>query len=108
MATETKTEVVQPTLADYEKRIVAQIEDAEARIAKFEERAKENRLKAEIAAIDGLKVARENLEKKVTALSTTSQANVVRAKADIDTAAASLKTSLDQFARKLSNLTDKK
>jgi hypothetical protein len=100
--------VQQPTLSDYEKRLVAQIEDAEARIAKFEERAKENRLKAEIAAIDGLKVARENLEKKVAALSTTSQANVVRAKTDIDTAAASLKASLDQFARKLSSLTDKK
>ncbi len=38
MATETKTEVGQPTLADYETRIVAQIEEAEARIAKFEER----------------------------------------------------------------------
>jgi hypothetical protein len=108
MATETKTEVVQPTLADYEKRIVAQIQDAEARIAKFEERAKENRLKVEIAAIDGLKVARENLEKKLAGLSTTSQANVVRAKADIDTTAASLKTSLDQFARKLSSLTEQK
>jgi len=108
MATDTtKTEVQQPTLADYEKRIVAQIEDAEARIAKFEERAKEYRLKAEISAIDGLKVARENLEKKVAALSTTSQANVVRAKTDIDTAAASLKASLDQCASKLASLTEK-
>jgi len=109
MATDTtKTEAAQPTLAEYEKRIVAQIEDAEARLAKFEERAKEYRLKAEISAIDGLKVARENLEKKVAALSTTSQANVVRAKTDIDTAAASLKASLDQFAGKLSSLTEKK
>jgi hypothetical protein len=53
-------------------------------------------------------VARENLEKKLAGLSTTSQANVVRAKADIDTTAASLKTSLDQFARKLSSLTEQK
>lgn len=109
MATDTtKTEAAQPTLADYEKRVVAQIEEAEARIAKFEEKAKESRLKAEISAIDRLKVARENLEKKLQGLSTTSQANVVRAKADIDAAAATLKQSLDQFARTLAALSEKK
>jgi uncharacterized coiled-coil DUF342 family protein len=109
MATETTTtQTTQPTLAEFEKRIIAQIQDAEARIVKFEEKAKEYRLKAELSAIDGLKVARETLEQKLQALSTTSQANLVRAKTDVDTAAASLKTSLDQFGSKLSAMTAKK
>jgi uncharacterized coiled-coil DUF342 family protein len=109
MATETTTtQTTQPTLAEFEKRIVAQIQDAEMRIVKFEDKAKEYRLKAEVSAIDGLKVARETLEKKLQALSTTSQANLVRAKADVDTAAASLKTSLDQVGSTLAALTAKK
>jgi hypothetical protein len=97
-----------PNLADYEKRIVAQIEEAEGRIETFEEKAKGKRLKTEITAIDQLKVARENLQAKLQALATTSQANIVRAKADIDVAAASLKASLDDLGRKLAAFSAKK
>ncbi len=116
MATETtKTETAKPAQAattpnieDFEKRMVAQIEEAEARIEKFETKAKDNRLSAEIKTIDQLKVTREALQKKLQNLATTSQANIVKAKADIDTAAASLKASLDDLGRKLATFSVKK
>jgi uncharacterized coiled-coil DUF342 family protein len=115
MATETTTKTTTPAetttppnLADYEKQIVGQIEAAEARIETFETKAKDNRLTAEIKAIDQLKVAREKLQNKLQSLSTTSQANIVRAKADIDKAAVALKASLDEFGRKLAELSAKK
>lgn len=118
MATETtttKTETTKsaqaatpPNIEDYEKRIVAQIEEAEARIEKFETKAKDNRLTAEIKVIDQLKVTRETLQTKLQNLATTSQANIVKAKADIDTAAASLKASLDDLGRKLAAFSAKK
>jgi hypothetical protein len=97
-----------PNLADYEKKIAGQIEEAEARIVKFETKAKDNRLTAEVKALDQLKATRETLQTKLQALSTTSQANIVRAKADIDKAAAFLKTSLDDMGRKLAELSAKK
>lgn len=113
MATETTTTTpaqaqTTPNLADYEKKMVGQIEEAEARIEKFETKAKDNRLTAEIKAIDQLKVARESLQKKLQDLSTTSQANIVRAKADIDKASAALKTALDDLGRKLAEFSAKK
>lgn len=106
--TTTETAQTTPNLADYETRMVAQIEEAESRIEAFEEKAKTNRLKAEISAIDQLKVVRENLQKKLQGLATTSQANIVRAKADIDAAAASLKTGLDDLGRKLAAFSERK
>jgi hypothetical protein len=71
-------------------------------------KTKTNRLKAEISAIDQLKVTREKLQTKLQSLATTSQANIVRAKADIDAAAASLKTGLDDLGRKLAAFSNKK
>jgi len=116
MATDTTTktapatpaQAATPNLADYEKKIADQIEEAEAKIEKFETKAKDNRLTAEIKAIDQLKVTRETLQTKLQALSTTSQVNIVRAKADIDKVAASLKASLDAVGRKLAELSAKK
>jgi hypothetical protein len=113
--TTTKTETTTPAqtattpnIEDYEKRMVAQIEEAEARIETFETKAKDNRLSAEIKTIDQLKVTRETLQKKLQNLAMTSQANIVKAKADIDSAAASLKASLDDLGRKLATFSAKK
>ena len=97
-----------PNLVDYEIRMVALIREAEARIEKFEQRAKANRLNSEVTAIDQLRVARENLQTKLRGLATTSQANIVRAKADIDAAAASLKAGLDDLGRTLAAFAGKR
>ncbi len=101
MTTHTAETQTGSTLAAYEARIVAQIKDADGRIEKFEAKAKEKRLQAETTAVAALKVARQNLEEKLRALATTSDAHIARAKMDIDAAAVALKTGLDKFGRRL-------
>ncbi len=101
MTTQTTEKQTGGMLAAYETRILAQIEDADARIERFEAKAKEKRLQAETTAANALKVARQNLEEKLRALATTSDAHVARAKTDIDAAAVALKTGLDEFSRRL-------
>jgi len=71
-------------LKAYEDKIIAQLQAAEA------------------AAENGVKTARQTIERKLATLATTSDAQVVRAKADIDAAAAMVKTALDDFAQRLS------
>lgn len=106
MATQTAPHRTGTTLKAFEDKIVAQIQEAETRIEKFEAKAREKRLEAEIAAVNGLKTARQNIERKLKALATTQDAQIVRAKADIDAAAAALETSLDEFGRKFSTFSD--
>ena len=71
-------------LKAYEDKIVAQLQAAEA------------------AAENGVTTARKTIERKLATLATTNEAQVVRAKADIDAAAAMLKAALDDFAHRLS------
>jgi hypothetical protein len=106
MATQDKPRGTGTTLEAFEGKIVAQMQEAEARIQQFEAKAREKRLQAEIAAVNGLKTARQNIERKLRALATTQDAQIARAKADIDAAAVTLKTSLDEFGRKFSTLSD--
>ena len=94
------------TLEAFQNKIVAQMQEVEARIQQFEAKARDKRLQAEIAAVNGLKTARHNIERKPNELATTQKAHIARAKADIDAAAAALKTSLDEFGRKFSTLSD--
>jgi hypothetical protein len=94
------------TLEAFEDKIVAQMQDAEARIQQFEATAREKRLQAEIAAVNRLKTARQNIARKLADLATTQDAQIARAKADIDAAAVALKTSLDEFGRKFSTFSD--
>ena len=95
------------TLAAYEARILAQIKDADARIEGFEAKAREKRLQAETTAVAALKVARQNLEEKLRALTTMSDAHIARAKRDIDAAAVALKNGLDEFGRQLAAISGK-
>lgn len=106
MATQNTPRGTGTTLEAFQDKIVAQMQAAEARIQQFEAKATEKRLQAEIAAVNGLKTARQNIERKLNDLATTQEAQIARAKADIDAAAAALKTSLDEFGRKFSTLTD--
>ena len=106
MATQATPRGIGATLEAYEDKIVAQMQEAEAQIEQFEAKAREKRLQAEIAAVNGLKTARQNIERKLNELATTQDAQIARAKADIDAAAAALKTSLDEFRRKFSTFSD--
>jgi len=87
-------------LKAYEDKIVAVIQAANTRIDEFEARAKPRRAQAEITAINGLKAARQDIERMLGALKTTRDAQVARAKADIDAAIVAFQASLEGFRRK--------
>jgi hypothetical protein len=72
------------TLKAYEDKINAQIRDAMAKLDQFEARTATQRTQAPSKAIEQLKVTRQSLEQKVRALKTTQEANIDRAKANID------------------------
>ena len=108
MTTQTTETQTGSTLATYEACILAQIKDADVRIEKFEAKAKEKRLQAETAAVAALKAARQNLEEKLRALTTTSDAHIGRAKADIDAGAIALKNGLDDVGRRLASISGKR
>ena len=107
-----ETQKTQPgtgsTLQSYEDKIAAQIHAANIRIDEFEVRAKPMRAQAEITAINGLKAARQNLERMLVDLKTTRDAQAVRAKADIDAAIVAFQASLEDFRRKFNTPSDKK
>ena len=92
----------------YEDKIAAQIHAANIRIDEFEAKAKPRRAEAEIAAINGLKAARQNLERMLAELKTTRDAQIVRAKADIDKAIVTFQASLEDFRRKFAASPEKK
>jgi chromosome segregation ATPase len=106
MATQDTPRGTPATLEAFQDQIVAQMQEAEARIQQLEVKVREKRLQVEIAAVNGLKAARLNIERKLKELATTQEAQIARAKADIDGAAEAFKTSLDEFGRKLSTLSD--
>ena len=96
------------TLQAYADKIAAQIHAANTRIDEFEARAKPRRAQAEIAAIDGLKAAGQNIERMLVDLETTRDAQVARAKADIDAAIVAFQASLEDVRRKLTTPSEKK
>ena len=96
------------TLQAYEDKIAAQIHAANARIDEFEAKAKPTRAQAEIAAINGLKAARQDIERMLVDLKTTRDAQVVRAKTDIDAAIVAFQGSLEDFRRKFTTPSEKK
>ena len=101
MNTQTPGTELPATLENFAGKVVAQITDAEQRIAAFEVRAKEKRLQTELKAIEDLKAATVALDQKLDTLKKRQVANIGRAKAEIDTIAAALKRSLDDLATKL-------
>ena len=88
------------SLQAYEDQIATQIRAANTRIDEFEAKAKPKRAQAEVAAIDGLKAARQKIERMLVDLKTTGDAQAVRAKADIDKAIVTFQASLEDFRRK--------
>jgi hypothetical protein len=96
------------TLRAYEDKIAAEIRAANARIDEFEAKAKPIRAQAEIAAVDALKAAGQAIERMVVDLKTKRDAQVARAKVDIDTAIVALQASLEDFRRKFTTPSEKK
>ena len=96
------------TLQAYEEKIAAQIHAANVRIDEFETKAKPRRAQAEIAAIDGLKAARQNIERMLVDLKSTRNTQITRAKAEIDAAIVKFQASLEDFRRKFTTSSEKK
>ena len=94
-------------LQAYEDKIVAVIQAANTRIDEFEARARPRRAQAEITAINGLKAARQDIERMLGALKTTRDAQVARARADIDAAIVAFQASLEGFRRKFATRSEK-
>ena len=94
-------------LQAYEDKIVAVIQAANTRIDEFETKARPRRAQAEVTAINGLKAARQNIERMLDALKTTRDAQVARAKADIDAAIVAFQASLEGFRRKFATRSEK-
>ena len=108
METPTTQSQTESTLQAYEDKIAAQIRAMNVRIDEFEAKAKPKRAEAEIAAIKGLKAARQNLERMLANLKTTRDTQVARAKVDIDAAVVAFQASLEDFRRKFTASADKK
>jgi hypothetical protein len=108
MATQDTQPGTQSTLQAYEDKIAAQIHAANARIDEFEARVKPKRTQAEVAAIDGLKAARQKVERMLVDFKTTGDAHAARAKADIDKAIVTFQASLEDFRRKFTATAEKK
>jgi hypothetical protein len=96
------------TLQAYEEKIAAQIHAANVRIDEFETKAKPRRAQAEIAAINGLKAARLNIERMLVDLKSTRDTQITRAKADIDAAIGAFQASLEDFRRRFTTPSEKK
>ena len=99
---------IESTLQAYDDKIAAQIRAANTGIDEFEAKARPKRAQAEVAAIDGLKAARQNIERMLVDLKTAGDAQAVRAKADIDKAIVTFQASLEDFRRKFTTPSEKK
>jgi len=95
-------------LQAYEDKIAAQIHAANTRIDEFEAKARPKRAQAEVTALNGLKAARQNIERMLGDLKTTREAQVARAKADIDKTIVAFQASLEDFRRKFTTPSEKK
>jgi len=87
-------------LKAYADKIKAQVHEAKAKLDLFEAAAQKKKAQAEIAAIGGVKTAKEQLERKLQDLNATHGPHVARAKADIDADVVRLKATIDALATK--------
>jgi hypothetical protein len=107
MATQQTPAPTGSRLQAYEDKIVALIQAANTRIDEFEAMAKPRRAQAEMTAINGLKAARQNIQRMLDGLKTTRDAQVARAKADIDAAIVAFQASLEDFRRRFATPPEK-
>ena len=91
------------TLKAYEDKVTAQMQQAKARLQQFEAAAKEKGAQGETVAINSVKTAKQNIERKLQDLKTTHDSHMAPAKADIDADVAKLKASIDELVAKFKN-----
>ena len=108
MATATTKHGPSSTIKVYQDKVAAQLQEAKARLEQFEAKAKEQRAQTEITAINGLKTAKQNIDRRLQDLKTTHDAYVARARAEIDADVAKFKGSVDDFAAKFKTSSTRK
>jgi F0F1-type ATP synthase membrane subunit b/b' len=108
MGTSTTQQGPSATVKAYGDKITAQLQDAKGKLAQLEARAKETKAQAEIATVNSLKTAKQNIDRKLQDLKTTHDTYVARAKADIDADVAKFKASVDDFAAKVKTASTKR
>lgn len=91
----------QATLKTYQDKIHAQVKEAKTRLEELEGKAREQNAQAEAATVSRLKTAKENIDRKVQNLTTTNEANLAKAKSELDADVAKFKSSVDELASKL-------
>jgi hypothetical protein len=96
------------TSKHYVEKIALQVAEAKASLALLEAKANEKGAQAELAAINRLKAARQNLDQKLHGLTTTHPSLLGRAKADIDEGLSTFKTSIDELTAKVKTRSAKK
>jgi hypothetical protein len=108
MATAKANDTPGTTTKGYVEKIALQIAEAKATLALLEAKANEKGAQAELAAINRLKAARQNLDQKLQGLTTTHQSLLGRARADIDEGLSTFKASIDQLTAKVKTRSAKK
>jgi hypothetical protein len=99
---EKASQPVNSSLAAYVEKARAQIQEGKAKLDQIQAKAKEKQAQAEAGAIYRLKATKQNIDRKVQDLKTTSDAHLAHAKADIDADISAFKASVDALHQKVS------
>ena len=108
MATQMPAAGAGGTLKAYEDRIAAQLREAKARLDQLEARVRAKSDEAQMAAVESLNTARNNIDRMLHDLKTTHESHAARAKADIDSAVAAFRTSVDELKHRIGSASEKK
>ena len=100
MATTTTQAAPNPMLKAYQDKVAAQVQEAKAKLEQLEAKAKKKKAQGEIAAINTMKTAKQNIDRKLQDLKATHDSNVARAKTEIDADVAKFKASIDELSGK--------
>lgn len=85
----------------FEEKVSAHLHEAKSQIEAIEESAKGKLAQADVDAINSLKTARHEIDKKSQQLKTAGEPDAARIKAEIDADMTKFKASLEQFGTKL-------
>jgi len=92
----------------YRDEIASHVSDAETKLGEFETKAKAKGAEAETSAINDLKAAKQNIDRKLQDLKATTAVNVSRAKADINADVEQFKAAVSDFGAKFKSGSTKK
>lgn len=103
MSTNTQgtTQAQSAAIKAYEEKLKAQVAEAKAKLDLLEATAREKKAQTEINAIAVLKTTKENIDRRIRDLKTTSDANLSHAKSALESDVAGFRTSIDEIAAKV-------